>query len=60
MPNIETEMSLYDTVRRAHCQDCGNPWWWNYPISYVCTTCAKAHGKSDSECYEPKDGQVKK
>ena len=36
-------------IRRDRCKDCGNPWWHDTSNAWVCSTCAKTHGKSTSE-----------
>ena len=46
---LEQMMKELETVKRGECRDCGNPWWFDHPNSWVCTTCAKTHGKSNSE-----------
>lgn len=47
---LEERIKKYPTVKRGHCQDCGNPWWFDQGVQgFVCTTCYKTHGKSSSE-----------
>lgn len=46
---LEKRIRGCETVKRGNCRDCGNPWWHDLPLSWVCTTCAKTHGKCSSE-----------
>jgi hypothetical protein len=49
MPTFEEILTKYKTVERGECRDCGNRWWVDMPNCWVCTTCAKTHGKDTSE-----------
>lgn len=37
---LEEEIKKYETVNRTNCTSCGNPWFFDYPNGYKCTTCA--------------------
>lgn len=55
-----TRQQLEGMKERARCNDCGNPWWFDYPQSWVCTTCAKTVAKATSEIRKPKLGETNK
>ena len=46
-------------VRRNRCKDCGNPWWHDTSNAWVCSTCARTHGKSTSEEMSYKEERAK-
>jgi hypothetical protein len=46
---LEEKLKNLETVKRSNCSDCGNPWWFDEPQSWVCTTCAKTRGKSTGD-----------
>jgi hypothetical protein len=52
--SLEERILKYHTVERNECRDCGNKWWFSMEDCYVCTTCAKTHGRSTSDEYVPK------
>lgn len=52
-----SKRQIDEMKKRGHCGDCGNPWWWDFPKSWVCTTCAKTIGKATSEEREPRKGE---
>lgn len=52
---LEEKVRKYETVERGRCRDCGNAWWFSEPNAYVCTTCAKTHGRDTSDVYVPKN-----
>lgn len=54
MSTLEEMIKNYETVKRGNCRDCGNPWWFSMEDVYVCTTCAKTHGRDSSDVYVPK------
>lgn len=55
---LAKRMTEVETLERDRCRDCGNLWWFDLPQSFVCTTCLKTHGKSNSEQdnWKPKSG----
>lgn len=34
------KMRKFKTVKRGNCPRCGNPWWFDRPKDFECTTCA--------------------
>lgn len=51
---LEEMIQKYETVERNNCKDCGNLWWFSMPDGYVCTCCAKTHGRSTGDPYKEK------
>lgn len=42
---LEDKISKFKTVERENCARCGNPWWFDLPDKYECTTCCARFGK---------------
>lgn len=36
-----------ETVKRCNCLKCGNPWYFNLPYYWECTTCGSLTKKDD-------------